>query len=67
MGRAMINTQDYRMALSGIGPLANTWHDKPHRLYDLCREIEYLQCHKAREERWAGQVEATCIARSLRP
>jgi hypothetical protein len=37
-------TADYRNAPSGIGPLAATWKDKPHRLvYDLCREVERLQ------------------------
>jgi hypothetical protein len=39
---------DYRNAPSGIGPLASTWKDKPHRLvYDLCRLLEQ------RTERWA--------------
>jgi hypothetical protein len=34
---------DYRNAPSGIGPLANEWKDKPHRLvYDLCRLLEKL-------------------------
>jgi hypothetical protein len=33
----------------------------------LWKEIQHLQCRKAREERWVGQVEATCIARSLMP
>jgi hypothetical protein len=33
----------YRNAPSGVGPLAATWKDKPHRLiYDLCREVERL-------------------------
>lgn len=37
----MYNTDDYRNAPSGIGPLSAEWKDKPHRLiYDLCREIE---------------------------
>lgn len=36
-------TDDYRNAPSGIGPLAATWKDKPHRLlYELCREVERL-------------------------
>lgn len=35
---------DYRNAPSGIGPLAHTWGDKPHRLlYDLATEVERLQ------------------------
>jgi hypothetical protein len=34
---------DYRNAPSGMGPLANQWRDKPHRLiYDLCSEVERL-------------------------
>lgn len=34
-------TYDCRLAISGQGPLAYTWEDKPHRLvYNLCREIE---------------------------
>ena len=36
-----MNTQDYRNAPSGIGPQADQWKDKPHRLvYDLCTYIE---------------------------
>ena len=36
-------TYDCRNAISGNGPLAYTWEDKPHRLvYDLCREIERI-------------------------
>lgn len=39
-----MNTQDYRLAPSHQGPLANQWVDKPHRLiYDLCSEVERLQ------------------------
>lgn len=31
----------YRLAPSGEGPLADEWHDKPHRLvYDLCNALE---------------------------
>jgi len=31
----------YRLALSGEGPLAAEWRDKPHRLvYDLCNALE---------------------------
>jgi hypothetical protein len=34
-------TYECRMAVSGKGPRAYDWSDKPHRLiYDLCREIE---------------------------
>ncbi len=37
-------TEDYRNAPSGIGPQAEEWEDKPHRLvYDLCREVERLR------------------------
>lgn len=33
--------EDYRNALSGEGPLAAEWKDKPHRLvYDLCEVLE---------------------------
>jgi hypothetical protein len=36
-------TYEARLAVSGQGPLAYTWEDKPHRIvYDLCREIERL-------------------------
>ena len=47
----MYTIQDYRNAPSGIGPLANEWADKPHRLlYDLCRRLEQVEstgfgCH----------------------
>lgn len=34
-------TYECRIAVSGKGPRAYDWSDKPHRLiYDLCREIE---------------------------
>ena len=34
-------TFEARMAISGSGPRAYDWSDKPHRVvYDLCREIE---------------------------
>ncbi len=34
-------TYQFRMAVSGEGPLAYQWSDKPHRLlYDACRIIE---------------------------
>ena len=33
--------QNYRNAPGGIGPFANEWKDKPHRLiYDLCDALE---------------------------
>lgn len=36
--------EDYRLAPSGEGPLANQWKDKPHRLvYDLVAEIRRLK------------------------
>ena len=36
-----LNTKDYIDALSGTGPRASDWADKPHRLiYDLCCYIE---------------------------
>jgi hypothetical protein len=42
-GRLTYTTEDYRNAPSGIGPLAATWKDKPHRLvYDLAGEVERL-------------------------
>lgn len=34
-------TLPFRQAMSGKGPRAYDWSDKPHRLiYDLCRYIE---------------------------
>ncbi len=34
---------DYRNAPSGIGPLADEWKNKPHRLvYDLCKKVADL-------------------------
>lgn len=39
-----MNTEEYRLAPSNMGPLAATWKDKPHRLvYDLCSEVGCLQ------------------------
>lgn len=36
-----VNTEDYRNAPSGLGPLAAEWKDKPHRLlYDLAKHID---------------------------
>jgi len=33
--------EDFRVAISGHGPLAGEWADKPHRLvYDLLRVID---------------------------
>ena len=41
--------EDYRVAPSGLGPLAAQWDDKPHRLvYDLVTALE-----EARREREA--------------
>jgi hypothetical protein len=38
---AFMNTQDFRDAVNGDGPLANEWKDKPHRLiYDLCNAVD---------------------------
>jgi len=46
----MLNIEDYRNAPSGIGPQADEWNDKPHRLiYDLCAEIERLRGLKTHE------------------
>lgn len=37
------NTDDFRQAPAGVGPLASMWDDKPHRLiYDLCNKIDEL-------------------------
>ena len=37
-------TYVYRFAISGEGPEAYNWEDKPHRLvYDLCARIEELE------------------------
>jgi hypothetical protein len=39
-----MNTDDYRNAPDGLGPLATEWKDKPHRLiYDLVAEVERLR------------------------
>ena len=47
-------TYELRLAVSGEGPRAYDWSDKPHRLlYDACREIE----------RNAGQVTALAAER----
>lgn len=44
-----INLQDYRNAPSGVGPLADTWKDKPARLiYDLV--VEVRACIAERED-----------------
>jgi hypothetical protein len=44
MLRPGTDTRDYRLAPSGVGPLAAEWADKPHRLvYDLCGEVERLR------------------------
>ena len=33
--------QDYRNAISGVGPLVARWQDSPHSLvHDLCRRLE---------------------------
>ena len=41
-------TYECRMAISGEGPRALDWSDKPHRLvYDLSREIERLTAELA--------------------
>ena len=37
-------TYELRAAISGAGPRASEWCDKPHRLvYDACRRIEELE------------------------
>lgn len=57
--REQINTNDYRNAPSGVGPLADTWRDKPHRLvYDLCAEVEHCRAHIAASEPVAWDREA---------
>lgn len=39
---------DYRAAVHGIGPKAQEWVDKPHRLvYDLAGEVKRLQAELA--------------------
>lgn len=49
---------DYRDAMSGDGPLAGTWLDKPHRLvYDLAGEVLRLQAHVAELEHALWDVE----------
>lgn len=40
----MYTLEDYKNAPSGVGTLAHTWQDKPHRLvYDLCRQVQQLR------------------------
>lgn len=40
-------TYAYRQAISGEGPLAGEWADKPHRLvFDLCRAIEQVEAQQ---------------------
>ncbi len=42
------DVEDYRLAPSGEGPLADTWKDKPHRLiYDLVNEVKRLKLELA--------------------
>lgn len=39
-----LSTLDYMTAPMGIGPQADEWNDKPHRLlYDLCQEVNRLR------------------------
>ena len=45
-------TFEARLAISGEGPRAYDWSDKPHRIvFDLCREIEKSaeECDQLRE------------------
>jgi hypothetical protein len=54
-------TYECRMAISGKGPRAFDWSDKPHRLvYDLSREVERLTAERdaARADRDSHQREA---------
>ncbi|MGO4337838.1 hypothetical protein AB4037_23255 [Labrys sp. KB_33_2] len=49
---AELNLDDYHSAPSGIGPLAYTWKDKPHRLlYDL---IKALRLQRSRRDVGGG-------------
>jgi len=44
-------TYELRQAVSGEGPRAYDWQDKPHRLlYDACREVERLRAEIARKD-----------------
>lgn len=48
-------TKDYRDAISGEGPLAYTWSDKPHRLlFDL---INFIEFNGLRVKPMAGEIE----------
>lgn len=48
-------TKDYRDAISGEGPLAYTWSDKPHRLLrDL---IKFIEFNGLRVKPMAGEIE----------
>ena len=50
-------TYQFRMAVSGQGPLAYQWSDKPHRLlYDACSIIEAQAAEIKRHEAFAQEV-----------
>ncbi|MCO4101093.1 MAG: hypothetical protein HEQ38_17200 [Gemmatimonas sp.] len=58
-----VNTADYRNAVSGEGPLAYTWHDKPHRLlYDLCTELDTLAAERDVTERLVSAQHDVLVA-----
>jgi hypothetical protein len=60
----MIKTEDYRNALSGIGPQTLNWNDKPHRLvYDLCNEIERLRVELKKSRAAWSALEAERMVR----
>jgi len=53
----LVNTQDYRDAPYGNGPLAAEWQDKPHRLlFDLCRDIDIFQTRCLRGRKAAAPL-----------
>ena len=53
-----LNIDDYHIAPSNEGPLANTWKDKPHRLlYDLCGEVERLRARLDRSKKKSVYLE----------
>lgn len=56
-------TYECRLAMSGEGPLAHTWEDKPHRLiFYLCSALEYL----ANEKRKKGDKTFLALEKSIK-
>lgn len=69
-GSTAASVDDYRNAPSGVGPLADEWKDKPHRLvYDLCQMNAALVAERDRlleSDRFLGdrlEAQAETMAR----